>query len=108
MDSKYNRVYKHIRCIGIPEYLSTRGEGNSQSLIARARCGNIEENNKYLRKEEERKCRLCESELITLKHLVEDCTTVERPGHGIERILEGSTCKETVGWLRGVEKKLRK
>ena len=46
-ESKYNRVYKHIRCIGIPEYLSTRGEGNSQSLIARARCGNIEENNKY-------------------------------------------------------------
>ncbi|KOC62716.1 hypothetical protein WH47_04830 [Habropoda laboriosa] len=50
--SKYN-----IRTIGLPEYLSKEGRG--QKLIAQARCGNLENWNKYWEEEEGRRCDLC-------------------------------------------------
>ncbi|KOC59102.1 hypothetical protein WH47_10928 [Habropoda laboriosa] len=51
--SKYNIRYKYIRTIGLPEYLSKEERG--QKLIAQARCGNLENWNKYWEEEEGRK-----------------------------------------------------
>ncbi|KOC59656.1 hypothetical protein WH47_11086 [Habropoda laboriosa] len=40
--SRYNERYKWIATVGIPEYLSKSGNGESQQLIAQARCGSLE------------------------------------------------------------------
>ena len=45
-NTKYNRVYKFIGKIDLPGYLESKGRGESQKLIARARCTNLGEGNK--------------------------------------------------------------
>lgn len=107
-ESRYNKYYKSIRCISMPEYLSKRGEGNSQKLIARARCGNLDANNRYWMKEEERRCGLCERGPGTLKHLIEDCTETERLEYSIERVLEGTVNGSIVEWMREIERKFKR
>ncbi|KAK1124440.1 hypothetical protein K0M31_006795 [Melipona bicolor] len=102
--SKYNARYKFISCYRRPEYLTKKGNRDSQRLIARARVGNVEEYSKYWLKEEERRCRLCERQSGTLKHLIEECEKVERCEHSVEQVLGGSTCERIVKWLRTVEK----
>ncbi|CAL1672483.1 unnamed protein product [Lasius platythorax] len=46
-NSKYNIQYKEITTLGLPEYLRKKERKGSQKLIARWRCGNEEEKNKY-------------------------------------------------------------
>ncbi|KOX67925.1 hypothetical protein WN51_08162 [Melipona quadrifasciata] len=70
--SKYDARYKFISCYGRPEYLTKKGNRDSQKFIARARVGNVEEYSKYWLKEEERRCRLCERQSGTLKHLIKE------------------------------------
>ncbi|KOC61333.1 hypothetical protein WH47_06691, partial [Habropoda laboriosa] len=65
--SKYNIRYKYIRTIGLPEYSSKEGRG--QKLIAQARCGNLENWNKYWEEEEGRRCDLCGDRFGNLEHL---------------------------------------
>ncbi|KAK9301829.1 hypothetical protein QLX08_005940 [Tetragonisca angustula] len=50
--SVYNPRYKLIRGYSRPKYLVKRSKKKSQRLIARARCGNMEEWNRYWMKEE--------------------------------------------------------
>lgn len=105
INSRFCKRYKYIYEARVPRYLEERGEGDSQSLMARVRCGNIEEGNKYWRKEEERRCMMCERYRGTLKHLVEDCDQMERTGLNIEKIVQNRRVRETIDWLRSVEAK---
>ena len=57
--------------------IEKKGERGNQKIIARTRCGNTEEWNKYWDKEETRKCMLCERG-STLKHWLEDCEKIEK------------------------------
>ena len=105
--SRYNERYKYIRTSVRAEYLEKEGRGGSQKLIARARCGNLEEWNKYWLDEESRRCVLCKQGRGTLKHLVEDCVEIERCKLRLEQIVEGSVKEEVVRWLADVEKEMR-
>ena len=44
---QYNERYEHIKTEIPIEYLEKEGRGGSQRLIARARCGNLQEGNRY-------------------------------------------------------------
>ena len=44
---QYNERYRHIKTEIPIQYLEKEGRGRSARLIARARCGNFEEGNKY-------------------------------------------------------------
>ncbi|KAI4474788.1 hypothetical protein M0802_015443, partial [Mischocyttarus mexicanus] len=87
-EAKYNPRYKKIRTVASPEYLTKKKEGGSQKLLARARCGNIEKNNRYWLNQEERRCTLCDTEAGTLKHLIDRCQKAKRTELKEEEILE--------------------
>ncbi|KOC66802.1 hypothetical protein WH47_12607 [Habropoda laboriosa] len=74
--SKCNIGYKYIRTIGLPEYSSKEGRGHK--LIAQARCGNLENWNKYWEEEEGRRCDLCGDRFGNLEHLTRDCKETDR------------------------------
>lgn len=76
-EAKYNKKYKDIMSEGLPKYLRKWGIGKELELMARLRCGNFEEANKYWLKDEERYCRLCKSALGTWEHLVKDCDIIK-------------------------------
>ena len=44
---------------GLPGYLEGKGRGKRQKLIARARCSNLEEKNKYWMNKDGKLCDLC-------------------------------------------------
>ena len=71
-NAKYNTIYKFIGKIGLPGYLEGKGRGESQKLTVRARCGNLEERNKYWMNEDGKLCDLCLLE-GTVKHKIEEC-----------------------------------
>jgi len=58
-ESNYNDRYKNSTSIGMPDYLLKRGERGNQKVIARWRCGNEEEENRFWKTEEKKKCRIC-------------------------------------------------
>lgn len=60
--TKYNERYKEIKVVGLLKYLRTKGIKGSQKLIARWRCGNEEERNKYWLTEKKRRCLICKEE----------------------------------------------
>lgn len=65
--------------------------------MARASCGNLEEFNKYWKKDEDRVCQLCERGYGTIKHLLEDCEQIERTGYNIaQQVLDGRTNEKVV------------
>ena len=66
-NAKYITIYKFIGKIGLPGYLEGKGRGESQKLIARVRCGNLEERNKYWMNEDGKLCDLCLLEEGTIK-----------------------------------------
>lgn len=101
--SRYNNRFKYIRYTQRPEYLVKKGSKASQCILARVRCGNLEEYNRYWLKEEDRVCKLCERGPGTLKHLLEECEEVERIGYSLEQVVEGRTNEKVVKWLREVE-----
>jgi len=55
--------------IGKPMYLRRNGRKGSQKIIARWRCGNEEEKNKYWRKEEDRRCRIYNMKEGAITHI---------------------------------------
>ncbi|KAK1120220.1 hypothetical protein K0M31_012587 [Melipona bicolor] len=75
--SRHNERYKSITTVGILEYLSKTGNGESQQLIAQTRCRNMERWNRYWEEEERRKCDICEGTPGTMEHLRE-CRKVDR------------------------------
>lgn len=66
--SRYNKRYKEILVIAIPKYLKEQDAKESQKRIARWRCGNKKERNKYW-KTEERKCQICEKKEGTVEYI---------------------------------------
>lgn len=87
--ARYNKRYKYIRTVGRVEYLKKEGNGGNQRLIARARCGNIEEGNRYWLDEERRKCTLCSLGIGIIKYLLKDCQRLETSELREEEIAEG-------------------
>jgi len=68
--SNYNDRYKNSTSIGMPDYLLKTGERGSQKIIARWRCGNEEERNRFWKTEEEKKCRICGVEEGCIEHIM--------------------------------------
>ncbi|EZA53789.1 hypothetical protein X777_06685 [Ooceraea biroi] len=90
--------------VGRPRYLRKKGEKGSQKVIARWRCGNEEEKNKFWLTEGKRKCQICEETEGELEHIM---THVK----GKNRLRVKEVLDEVVRWMREVEKvreKLRK
>lgn len=104
-NSNYNRRYKHCKTFGLPAYLKKSGTKGSQKLIARARCGSIEERNKHWLKEVDRLCELCGEDQGTLEHLLDKCTGLEGEGPRIEEIINEKENNRALNWLRNLEKK---
>ena len=76
--SRYNKRYKELVVCNIPRYLQNRNGGKYLSIIARIRCGNFENANKYWLGELERQCVLCKLDWGTWDHYMEECEkTVE-------------------------------
>lgn len=81
--------------------------------MAKLRCGNYEENNKYWKNEEDRKCKLCKVGIETMEHLIEECveTTEERKILGEKKnimyILNERGYKERVTFFSNIEKNLK-
>jgi len=82
-EARYNRRYKEILAEGsIPRYLM-RGNLEKTNLeegvrvLARLRCGNMEEWNKYWLEEGERSCSFCNKDRDCFKHYIEDCREIK-------------------------------
>ena len=72
-ESKYNRRYKEIVCNALSKYLHNNNGGKFMSILARVRCGNFENANKYWLGEKERLCTLCGADWGTFDHYLEEC-----------------------------------
>lgn len=75
-ESKYNRKYKKVMVQSLPKYLKGWGNERDIELIARMRCGNMEEANRYWLGNEDRLCVICKEALGSWEHLVKDCVGV--------------------------------
>ncbi|XP_053990568.1 uncharacterized protein LOC128882821 [Hylaeus volcanicus] len=104
-EATYNSRYKYIVTALCLEYLNKTGKRDNQKLIARIRCGNLEEGNRYWLKEEDRKCGLCKLEKGTLKHLIEDCQDLETGELKEETLVEGRADERVAEWVKKIEKK---
>jgi len=69
-ESNYNDRYNNSTSIGIPNYLLRRGERGSQKIIARWRCGNEKEKNRFWKTEEEKECRICGMKEERIEHIM--------------------------------------
>lgn len=98
-NSRYNKRYKDILVAGIPKYLRERGAKGSQKTIARWRCGNEEEGNKYW-DAEGRKCQICRKEEGTVEHIKTHVKGIGRME--VREILSEEGKKEAVKWMREV------
>lgn len=103
--SKFNPRFMSCRTFTTPVYLRKSGYRDSQKLIARARCGNLEEGSKYWLKEAEMLCELCGEERGTLEHLVESCKELPREGPSVSDIVKEEDSESVINWIRTVEKK---
>ena len=65
----------------------------SQKVIAKARCGTLENGCKFWTSEEEQKCQLCEDEQGTLEHW-RNCREMETTNASLEEILSEEVGKE--------------
>ena len=68
--------YKFIGKIGVPDVWKVKEEE-----IARDRCDNLEERNKYWMNEDGKLCKLCLLKEGTIKHHVEECQKLDRIKH---------------------------
>lgn len=72
-EAKYNRGFGEIITRLRPKYLRQYRKDVDIDIVAKIRCGNFENRNKYWLGEEDRKCRLCKKEEETLEHLIMKC-----------------------------------
>ncbi|XP_015437252.1 PREDICTED: uncharacterized protein LOC107192490 [Dufourea novaeangliae] len=104
--AKYNERYKEIEPhTQLPEYLRKEGKNMEMKRKARARCGNLEESNRYWEKEENRKCRLCKEGLGTIRHLIRECKQLKRTALKEQDIVAEESKEEVMEWCREWEKK---
>lgn len=102
--SKYNPEYKNIKTLSIPRYL--KDENKKKKLIARYRCGNEENKNKYWKREIDRKCRLCGKQEETIEHLLRDCEKMGKTKATREDILADTG--QGLPWMLQVEEERRR
>jgi len=83
LEARYKRYYKKILAKGRgPRYL-LRGNlektnlGEGIRALARLRCGNLEEWNKYWLVEETRKCIFCNRGKDSMEHFIEECGEIK-------------------------------
>ena len=119
-ESKYNKKYKHWMVDEIPDYLRSCKKGDEVSLIARLRCGSLEEGNKYWLQREEKLCIFCHEGIDKLEHYVRDCEVAkgwfeELKGGIGEKVKRLGTDKRNEGVIKIIrkiykerEKRLRK
>ena len=109
-NTKYNRIYKFIGKMGLPGYLEDKEGGESQKLIARARCDNLEERNKYWMSEDEKLYELCLPEEGAIKCKIKEYQKLERIELSIENIMKDQSNQEVEKWLMKVknEEKVQK
>lgn len=98
--TKYNESYKEIKVVGLLKYLRIKGIKGSQKLIARWRCGNEEEKNKYWLTEEKRRCLICREVEGAIEHLSTHIKGVK--GLKVAEILGEKGGKREVDWMREV------
>lgn len=72
-EAKYNRRFGEILTSKRPSYLRAYKRDIDIDIVAKIRCGNFENINKYWLSEEERRCRLCKKEGESLEHLIGRC-----------------------------------
>ncbi|OXU22495.1 hypothetical protein TSAR_003599 [Trichomalopsis sarcophagae] len=72
-NSRYNVKYKEILCDKLPRYLKKGKSGKVMSVIARVRCVNFENANKYWLGERKKLCHLCGEDWGTFNHYIEEC-----------------------------------
>lgn len=102
--AKYNARYKDILCTQLPLYLNNVMCGKYVAVIARLRCGNFENVNRYWLGEKDRVCVLCEDDWGTLEHYIEECEktiewTENLPGEKyskMNKVLKGEYDKEAL------------
>lgn len=98
--AKYNERYKEVKAVGIPKYLRVRGAKGSQKLIARWRCGNEKEKNRFWLSEEQRRCQICGEGEGSIEHLSTYVRTVK--GLKVTEILGEEGGRREVCWMREV------
>ncbi|KOC58733.1 hypothetical protein WH47_05387 [Habropoda laboriosa] len=97
-----DELRREERTIGLPEYLSKEGRG--QKLIAQARCGNLENWNKYWEEEEGRRCDFCGDRFGNLEHSTRDCKETDRDIR-MKDVVSGRQDRKIVEWLKKLKKK---
>ena len=105
---QYNERYKHKQTEIPTEYLEKETREGSKRLIAKARCGNLEEGNRYWLVKEKRRCVLCQAEVGTLHHLLQECVATPREPIRIEEVVSGKINLKVEEWLRDVEKRKKR
>jgi len=97
--SKYNDRYKNSTSIVMPDYLLKKGEGESQKMITRWRCGNEEERNGFWKTGGE-KMPICRVEEGCIEHIMPHT----RIKIGVGEVLDERGKRETVKGMREVKK----
>lgn len=88
--SKYAKRYREIKKKGWPLYIRKGKDRNGEKfkILARARCGNEEKENRYWEKEELRRCELCGKDKETLEHVAWKCSEIRRWRGNIADLLD--------------------
>jgi len=104
--SQYNKWYKEVKGKGIPKYLR-KGWGESRwRRVARFRLGNEVREGRYWEDEENKKCRLCGTELETWEHVWEGCRKWRENEESWQKAVGWILREEGEGeeWMRKVER----
>ena len=88
--ARYNRRYKELALEREPRYLRKYRKEVDIGIIAKLKCGDFENANKYWVNVEEKLCRLCKKEEETLEHIVVRC---EDAKSFMEKLKENGTIR---------------
>ena len=114
-ESRYNKHYKKIASDTLPEYLINKNGSKNISVLARVRCVNFANENKYWLKENERLCKLCGKDWGSFNHYFEECektveSTENLPGEKYSRFSElmlGTGNRDIVKAITVIEKEIQ-
>lgn len=96
-EAQYQTIYEKILVPWLPKYLADNN--SSQKLIARFRCGNEANSNKFWEDEVKKTCRTCDEAPETMQHLLQ-CMGIGEELREVESILEESGSGES--WMKKV------
>ncbi|XP_029054544.1 uncharacterized protein LOC114881833 [Osmia bicornis bicornis] len=102
--ARYNPRYKDLITIKTPRYLLRSDRKRDIKSIARLRCGNEEEKNRYWLTEEKRTCSLCGRRQGSLEHLLRECERGMGGGIRIADSLDDLGNKEAIKWIGMIKK----